>query len=138
MRTARPGNVQSHDTGISQSIAAGDRYLGAEYDNSEHQCDRALVDLTCQAGVAPSAGGTVSLYVIYAGLDDTYEDGSDTVTPIKPCSLMMSIPEDTASHRQCYLLEDLQPRKFKLLVANGTDASVTVAVDVELYNLGVK
>jgi hypothetical protein len=141
MRVIKPGNSVSVATGISaQAIATTARYLGSEIDNStpDKQFDHAKVDVTWTAGSAPTAGETVELYILYENIAGTYEEGGVAADAIKAAAITVDCPDDTDAHTECFVLEDIQPRPFKLLAKNTTDQTLTVTIALELYGLGAR
>jgi hypothetical protein len=118
------------------SLSSGANILGSEIDN-ESNLDRFLaVELTFTCAVAPTANGTIELYVIYA-LDGTnYERGDATPTdPTKAAAATFAAASVTVAQTGARFNIPIGPFAFKILLKSEIDRDATaVTVDAYSYN----
>ena len=126
----------SRTTGVSaQSIATGDNYLGSEIDNSTNLDEFCSIEILGTPAVAPTAEDPLMVYIVYAIDGTNYEDGDATPTdPKKAPVAVLLVKASTNAQKIATLRVPLAPHKFKILVRNEADQSVTTTVLCRTYN----
>lgn len=116
-----PAAIATYLSTELNSLADQGNKLGAEIDNETNR-DRFLsVELNVAAPASRTAGGFVSLWILYS-LDGTnFSTGSDSIDPEFGAHLgNFGLPGDTTAHRAPVIHATIRPYKFKLLVINET------------------
>jgi hypothetical protein len=125
----------ARSTGVAaQPIAAGGKYLGGEIDNAAGKDRFATLDVLLSCAVAPSAGRTMEVYLIYAVDGTHYEDGSATVVPPAMPAGAFSVRGVTGEQRLSLPNIPLAPLKFKVLCKSDLDQAATTTVLLVTHN----
>jgi hypothetical protein len=86
-----------------------------------------------QFSSAPSSNLYLELYLLYYN-GSGYEDGSASVDPRSPVAGIVPVYADATSHNYLVRGVVIEPYKFKVLVKNAANTSVTATLRVDTYN----
>lgn len=122
-------------TGIAaQGVAAGANFLGSEIDNAAHKDRFATLDVLLGFTVAPSAGKTMEVYLLYAADGTNYEDGSAAVDPPANPVGVFPVRNVTGNQRMSLCGVPLEPFRFKILCKSELDQTATATVLCYTHN----
>lgn len=103
-------------TGISGvSVSAGANYLGSEISNDSDLNQFARVDLQFTCSSAPTDNSPIELYAIYAVDSSGYEDGDNSIDPVK-APLHVFVADARTSAQRLSAFVPIDPFKFKFLI----------------------
>ena len=120
----------------SATVQTTKAYLGSAIDNATNLDAFADIEIVYSYGVAPTAGKTLSVHLLFAADGTNYEegagDGTTVTAPVAGSTVRTLSPlADTSTHRKLIQGIPLPPYKFKPLVYNlDTGQSATVTVNV--------
>jgi hypothetical protein len=127
---AAPGNA---------SLAAAAQALSTEYDNSVNLHPLADLELACAFSTSPTTGLMIYAYLVPCEDGTTYADGDATVPPASNLLVGMFVLRSINTAQRLVtrgLLGSgivLPPTKFKIVVLNTTNQSMSASWAMTLY-----